>query len=181
MSNARNLARVIADTAGAISAANLTNAPNPILPGTIAYVGMNSLPAGWLKANGAAVSRGTYAALFLAIGTTYGAGDGSTTFNVPDLRGEFVRSLDDGRGVDSGRGIGTSQSNAMQDHKHYQGAGEEFPTLGSAGGTTWRNNSSTAGAPQLAWTSGAYSTGGGFIGQNETRPRNVALLACIKF
>jgi microcystin-dependent protein len=51
---------------------------------------------GWLKCNGAAVSRSTYAVLFAAIGTLYGAGDGTTTFNLPDYRGEFLRGLDDG-------------------------------------------------------------------------------------
>ena len=59
--------------------------------GTVAYIAASSAPGGWLKCNGAAVSRTTYAALFAAIGTTFGAGDGSTTFKLPDLRGEFVR------------------------------------------------------------------------------------------
>jgi microcystin-dependent protein len=164
---------VIADTAGAISAANLTNAPNPILPGTIAYVGMNSLPAGWLKANGAAISRTAYAALFLAIGTTYGAGDGLTTFNVPDLRGEFVRSLDDGRGVDSGRGIGTAQSHQMGSHTH------SMPQAYLAG---WNGNNIISGGTQGGATVvfSSNATGGTSNG-NENRPRNVALQACIKY
>lgn len=176
MSNARNLARVIADTAGAISAANLTNAPNPILPGTIAYVGMNSLPAGWLKANGAAISRTAYAALFAAIGTTYGAGDGATTFNVPDLRGEFLRGLDDGRGVDSGRGIGTAQLGQMESHTHnifpqidgptaYTNPGHSIAKIGYNGSTQANATSATGGTSNLS----------------ENRPRNVALLACIKY
>lgn len=53
------------------------------------YAGSNE-PAGWLKCDGRAVSRETYAALFNAIGTTYGTGDGSTTFNIPDLRDRFM-------------------------------------------------------------------------------------------
>ena len=67
---------------------------------------MATAPSGWLKANGQAVSRTTYATLFAAIGTAYGAGDGSTTFNLPDMRGEFARAWDDSRGVDAGRACG---------------------------------------------------------------------------
>lgn len=62
---------------------------------TILFPG-TSAPTGFLKENGAAISRTTYAALFAVIGTTYGAGNGSTTFNLPDSRGEFFRCLDDG-------------------------------------------------------------------------------------
>jgi hypothetical protein len=59
-------------------------------------------PAGTLAANGAAVSRVAYAALFAVIGTTYGAGDGVNTFNLPDDRGNFSRAWDNGRGIDPG-------------------------------------------------------------------------------
>lgn len=87
-------------------------------PGTIIYHAGTTTPAGFLKANGAELSRVAYAALFAAIGTTYGVGDGSTTFNLPDLRGEFLRALDDGRGVDAGRALGTAQAQAIQSHDH---------------------------------------------------------------
>ena len=73
-----------------------------------------TVPTGWLKCNGALLSRTTYAALFAVIGTTYGAGDGSTTFALPDLRGEFVRGFDDARGVDSGRALGSKQGDAIR-------------------------------------------------------------------
>jgi microcystin-dependent protein len=82
--------------------------------GSIAVFPYNALPSTYLECNGAAVSRTTYAALFAKLGTTYGAGDGSTTFNVPDLRGEFIRGFDNGRGVDSGRALGSSQSSATK-------------------------------------------------------------------
>jgi|GEM_PF-5117927 len=75
-------------------------------------------PSGYLKCNGAAVSRAVYAALFAAIGIRYGTGDGSTTFNLPDLRGEFIRGLDDGRGIDSGRALGTLQEDDFKSHDH---------------------------------------------------------------
>lgn len=56
----------------------------PVPVGTVAYA--HEVPTGWLQCNGAAVSRTTYARLFKKIGTKYGAGDGSTTFNLPDLQ-----------------------------------------------------------------------------------------------
>ena len=86
--------------------------------GAVLYFAGRTAPAGWLKANGAAVSRTAYAALFAAIGTTYGAGDGRSTFNLPDLRGEFLRGWDDGRGVDTGRVFGSAQAHALQSHQH---------------------------------------------------------------
>ena len=71
---------------------------------------MLNSPLGFLKCDGSAISRTDFSRLFSVIGTTYGAGNGSTTFNLPDLRGEFLRGFDDGRTVDSGRVIGTAQS-----------------------------------------------------------------------
>jgi microcystin-dependent protein len=87
-------------------------------PGAVMHFAMATAPAGWIKANGAAVSRATYAALFAAIGTTFGVGDNSTTFNVPDLRGEFVRGFDDGRTVDNGRVFGSAQTHGVATHTH---------------------------------------------------------------
>ena len=71
----------------------------------------DSVPNGYLMCDGAAVDRATYADLFAIIGTTYGNGDGSTTFNVPDLRNLFIRGFPDGRGSDSepNRAIGSIQ------------------------------------------------------------------------
>lgn len=136
-------------------------------------------PTGWLKCNGAAVSRTTYARLFAKIGTVYGAGNGSTTFNVPDIRGEFPRGFDDGRGVDSGRVLGSKQGESSL---HV----DEFDTVG--GGYT-----STS--PATIPTNGSYSSyrasGRSHDNNNagirfkmnaaETRPRNIALLYCIKY
>ena len=75
-------------------------------------------PPGWLKCNGAAISRTTFSALFSRLGTVYGEGDGSTTFNVPDLRGLFPRGWDDGRGIDNGRAIGSYQEMMLHSHGH---------------------------------------------------------------
>lgn len=71
--------------------------------GTVAGFAGSSAPVGWLLCAGQAISRTTYSVLFTAIGTTYGAGDGSTTFNLPDLRGRVVAGKDDMNGSAASR------------------------------------------------------------------------------
>ena len=86
--------------------------------GSVFCLAVDTVPTGYVKCNGASYQRtGTYAALFAVIGTTYGAAD-SSHFNVPDLRGEFVRGFDDGRGVDSGRSINDPQGGQNLQHNH---------------------------------------------------------------
>lgn len=86
--------------------------------GSVMHFAMSTAPTGWLKANGAQVSRTTYAALFAAIGTAFGAGNGTTTFTLPDGRGQFLRGFDDGRGVDAGRAFGSTQASQNLSHNH---------------------------------------------------------------
>lgn len=155
--------------------------------GTVIYYAANSAPTGYLKANGASLSTTTYAALFSAIGYTFGGSGGS--FNVPDLRGEFPRGWDDGRGVDSGRSFGSSQLDQMQQ------------ITGTAGATIWgRRSGTTVQSGALALTNGPQNNFAGTSVSStfaslsmdsanspgartgaETRSRNIALLACIKF
>jgi hypothetical protein len=151
--------------------------PLEIHPGAIVAFARTTAPAGWLKANGAAVSRATYAGLFAAIGTTFGVGDGSTTFNLPDLRGEFVRGWDDGRGVDIARTFGSAQTHQLQEHNH-GGAGQLGNVAGGSGEYVF--NGATGGASPIGEN---YTPTTGNVGAfgTETRPRNVALLACIKY
>lgn len=101
-----------------------------LLPaGAVMPFAANSAPAGWLTANGAAISRTTYSALFAVIGGTYGVGDGSTTFNLPDLRGYFVRgSGTNSDGVASGT-FGARQADAYKSHNH-----GGLTTAGNTGG-----------------------------------------------
>lgn len=80
--------------------------------GAIVPAAGTAVPAGYLLCDGQAVSRTTYAALFAVIGVIYGAGDGSTTFNLPDLRNEFVR----GRG--GARAVGSKQIASIVSHTH---------------------------------------------------------------
>jgi phage-related tail fiber protein len=146
--------------------------------GTVIHVAMNTAPTGYLKANGAAVSRTTYAALFAAIGTTFGAGDGSTTFLLTDLRGEFVRGWDDGRGVDSGRAFGSAQAGEFGSHTHSGStAAVRYNNATGASGSGFTVRNLNAGGSQTETMNATISSAGG----TETRPRNVALLACIKF
>lgn len=133
--------------------------------GQIKLSAMGTVPSGHLECDGAAVSRTTYASLFSQIGTIYGSGDGSTTFNIPNLQGEFVRGWDNGRGVDTGRGIGTTQAEDFKSHTHSY----SHATTAAASGSPGAGVGGIAGA-----TSGA--TGG-----SETRPRNVALMYVIQY
>ncbi|WP_286888661.1 phage tail protein [Thalassospira sp.] len=127
----------------------------------------NTPPSWALECDGSAISRTTYAELFSAIGTTFGTGDGSTTFNIPDLRAEFIRGWDNGRGVDSGRTFGSAQSGQIEAHTH---TGSYLKNDGVGTGLA------SAGGTPVNYSGQIASTGG-----NETRPRNVALLPCIKY
>jgi hypothetical protein len=135
-------------------------------PGAVVHFARSTAPGGWLKANGALVSRTTYAALFSAIGTTFGVGDGSTTFALPELRGEFLRGLDDGRGIDASRALGSAQADDFKSHSH-----------------TWNQSLVVAGASGSAVSvvGGGSLSNIGNTGGTETRPRNIALLVCIKY
>ena len=167
--NATNAAACSGNAATATLATNATNAAaaaNGVPPGFVLPFSGSFAPTGWLKANGATVSRTTYPALFGAIGTIHGAGDGATTFNLPDLRGEFIRGWDDGRGVDSGRSIGTFQ-NATG---HTTGGRSDQPLQDYE--SAYSTTSHTNGPSSYQYNQG-YTFG-------RSRPRNVALLYCIK-
>ena len=126
-------------------------------------------PLGWLLCNGAAVSRDTYSDLFDVLGTTFGAGDGSTTFNTPDMRGRITLGLDNIGGSDAGRldvantlgGAGGAQKkssstdshtlsiNQIPSHKHPQTANEDKDFIGNGG----------TGAIVQGQTSGGFANG----------------------
>lgn len=93
------------------------------LVGLVAHFDLDAPPVGWLRANGAAVSRTVFAKLFAKIGTRHGAGDGVNTFHLPDARGLFFRSLDDGRNNDPGRVLGSTQLDEIRSHIHSAVAG----------------------------------------------------------
>lgn len=168
-------------------------------PGAVSFFARSTAPVGYLKANGAAISRTAYAALFASVGTTFGVGDGATTFNLPDLRGEFLRGFDDGRGVDVGRTLGTFQDHGLQKHIHELPTGSGSPGSDGFWGVNdmyWMQSNFAQGfngtpanqtfaftADSSAGIAAGYSTLGMTRGNfgHETRPRNLALLACIKY
>jgi len=174
--------------------------------GSVFCMAVATIPSGYLECNGAAVSRVTYAALFAVIGTQYGTGNGSSTFNLPDLRGEFVRGFDNGRGADSGRSIGSSQGDDNKQHNHgidfqtqshtltgsIQKISETFNNSGIASGVFSKqsgfNANFTPGAPDFNDTGAVHFNGThshNVIGStqnsgSESRPRNIAMMYIIK-
>ena len=155
--------------------------------GGVLWFAADTPPPGFLKCNGAALSRTVYAGLFSIIGFAFGESGGN--FHLPDLRGEFLRGWDDGRGVDAARSFATAQAAEMASHGHTasivpSGAHSHFYGRG------WPAAEHHGGAvpdgrymlDETTWD-GVHTheitidpTGGA-----ETRPRNVALLACIKY
>lgn len=157
-------------------------------PGVILPFGGTSTPAGFLFCDGTAVSRTTYSSLFAAIGIAYGNGDGSTTFNVPDFRGTFMRGTDNGRGIDpdassrpesgaggnAGDNVGSFEFFATQSHTHqvsnppgvfwFQGIGP-LAAAGASGGSASATATTTA-------QNGNVSA--------ETRPTNIYVNYIIK-
>lgn len=147
MSNARNLSDIVGGNFN-IPVGSLGNAPNPIDAGTIVSWAKDSTPTGWLQCDGSAVSRSTYATLFTAIGTTYGTGDGSSTFNIPDLRGRVVAGKDN---------MGGSAASRITSAVTVDGA-----TLGTTGGS----QSHTLTEAQLP---SHFHRPGGYSGNNSYR------------
>jgi len=178
----------------------------PPVGSVMAYTLANS-PDGWLLCIGTAVSRTTYSALFNVIDVSFGAGDGVTTFNLPDYRGAFLRGTgSDSTGKYIGPTIDVSQNHATQTHTHIAssvvtdsghshnqttinddfnlsggvptGTTPSFPKSDNAGTRTWNNiNNSTTGI-SVATTISNSTT---FVNANETRPYNFGVYWIIKY
>jgi hypothetical protein len=148
---------------------------NPV--GTIQIYPGASAPAGWLICDGSGISRSTYSDLFAAIGTTYGSGDGATTFNLPDLVGKFVRGL----GGDSAS-LGAVQQDAIKEHRHgihwWQFA-DRGNTNSSFGHVSAIKNTGGFGSPPNKFTGITEYTGQDVNSEalisQETRPINMAM------
>lgn len=160
--------------------------PQYLVPtgGIIQYAGNSSFPTGYLNCDGSAVSRTTYAALFAAIGTTWGIGDGLTTFNIPQLQNYFVR------GAGGSNPAGTYEDQSIQSHTH-------AATATDAGHThTTPHSASSPGVVGGGYVGGSNPaqdgnnpTGTGFAnisvsvsstGSAETKPANYRLWFLIK-
>ena len=167
--------------------------------GQVAHFARSTPPPGWLKRNGAAVSRTTYAALFAVIGTQFGAGDGSTTFNLPDDRELIDRAWTDGlNSADAGRALFSAQAGQIESHTHSGvansgGAHTHTATLvreritaeyAADGGNAVVGDQMSDGTQTVTTTSAGTHSHGLTInssGGNETRMANRAYLACIKY
>jgi phage-related tail fiber protein len=129
----------------------------------------------------AITTTGSQSGVHTAHNAPFGIGDGSTTFNVPDLRGEFIRGWDNARGADTNRAFGISQLDQVQGHKHSITGSAANVTGGGA------NDFSHGDFPNVNVTVNTNAslisddTNGTPRAGTETRPRNIALLACIKF
>lgn len=127
--------------------------------GSVITMATTTVPDGYLECDGSPVSRVTYSDLFSAIGTAFGVGDGSSTFNLPDLRGEFIRGWDHGRGVDTGRTLGTAQEGTR--------IGNQVAILN--------------GEPPTDVITGYNGGSSNTTTRYTVRPRNIALMYCIKY
>lgn len=129
--------------------------------GDIVFRATTMVPNGAYECDGRAVSRTTDAALFAVIGTAFGAGNGTTTFNIPDMRGEFARGWDHGRDIDPDRAFGSHQADELRSHNH------SLPSRDNPNaGDNWIEDADGSSTFRTAFT--------GFTGGAETRPRNVA-------
>lgn len=145
---------------------------------TIIAIANGVVPTGFLECNGATISRSTYSALFSKISTLYGAGDGSTTFKIPDLRGEFIRGFDNGRGVDAGRVLGSWQADEFKSHHHgsVDSGLKDVAVRNYGDGGDWGSLYSSSMDFTYIYNAQTTKVGGG-----ETRPRNIAMMYCIKY
>ena len=160
------------DGSGNMSWASIST-PAGVPTASVFALATSTVPSGYLECNGAAVSRTTYADLFSAIGTTYGSGNGSSTFNVPDMRGEFLRGWDNGRGVDDSRTLGSSQGHQLQEHTHTIAYRDHAPPFG---GNPITIGDLAGGANSTKETNNGQTGNFG----SETRPRNIAMMYVIK-
>lgn len=172
-------------------ASEVTERLNPA--GAILPYGGSTPPSGYVLCDGSAISRTAFSALFSAVGVRFGQGDGSTTFNVPDLRGRFLRGRDAGTGRDpdagsrtamatggaSGDNVGSIQSDAFESHDH--GGGDHTHGVPANDGTTSANAAGNLYTRQN--TAGTSAASGDIIdaeGGNETRPINAYVNFIIK-
>lgn len=183
-----------------VTAAKLAAAVAAFLTPTgsvVAFAG-DTAPTGWALCHGQALDRTTYAALFAVIGTIYGAGDNSTTFNVPDLRGRVVAGQDDMGGTSANRltnqtggldgdtlgATGGAETHTLTEaqiaaHKHFVAAnvstGSGSPSLSSSQQIVWSNSTGGSGTYNFNGTSTAATIGltsstGGDAAHNNVQP-----------
>ena len=164
---------------------------NGVPVGSVFNLATTTVPSGFLECNGAAISRSTYATLFATISTTWGSGDGSSTFNLPDLRGQFVRGWANNatNTGDDGRSFASSQADQNKTHDHTasvndpghrhvtKGHGTQDDGGSNLTGSTSGGTSSTSMNDANTGISVSVASDGGA----EVRVKNIALMYVIKF
>jgi|694.fasta_scaffold32172_5 microcystin-dependent protein len=146
---------------------DLINATRPVPSGSVFFIASTVVPYGYLECNGEWVDKTTYQDLWVALGSPpLGTIANAGKFKLPDLRGEFIRGWDNGRGVDLGREIRTAQADELKSHTHAIGY---YPNLRGVGGGANISDGDAA-------FKNTTATGG-----TETRPRNIALMPIIKW
>lgn len=140
--------------------------------GTICWFAASAAPTGYKECNGEVLSKVANNDLWLVIGDTFSNPTSANHFRIPDLRGEFIRGWDHGKGVDptTGRAFGSRQADEFKNHQH-----TILGYHGDSGSTAKRVNDAYYENTYKDWSTNTEFTGGA-----ETRPRNVALLPCIK-
>jgi len=143
------------------------NSTRPVPAASVFYIASTVVPYGYLECNGSWVLKDTYLDLWTALGSpALGSGSNANKFQLPDLRGEFIRGWDHGRGVDPNRSILSAQADEFKSHVHGIGS---YPNLrGVGGGANLADGN--------AYLKDTFATGG-----TETRPRNIALMPIIKY
>jgi microcystin-dependent protein len=159
-------------------------------PGHVDWFADDNVPEGYLACDGAAVSRETYANLFGVVGTIFGAGDGSKTFNVPDLRGKFVRGYLSGTsnyfGVEQSEGLPNITAGPVTVKNG--GAGNPLVVTSGGGAIYMATRGAAAYFAPVAYEQQSYEI---FFNANlsntiygasaHVTPVNMALLPCIKY
>ena len=143
------------------------------------------VPVGFFEANGGLLSIAAYPDLAAYLGTTFNTGtEGAGNFRLPDSRGEFLRGWDNGRGVDAGRVIGSVQGAEMAAHSHYNNVRTSPDGNASSAVTSFGPALTVATSKVLQTSTNTYSDAGNYplstAGGAETRPRNLAVMWCIK-
>lgn len=148
--------------------------------GSIVAFPVDSPPPGFLELDNSVKSSATYPDLSAYLGGKFNKGDeGVGNFRLPETRGEFLRGWDHGRGVDAARGLGTYQTDDFKSHNHPPSSNRpgfmsnEFPTIQAYHGTNSSGAPTYSGEGQQMGTTGVR-------GGTETRPRNIAVMWCIK-
>ena len=142
------------------------------------------VPSPFLLCDGSAISRSTYSALFTAIGTTYGAGNGSTTFNLPNFQGMFLRGQGTqtlgGVAYTSGATIATFQADALQDHVHSGQSGSYLASTNGSVSAAYGWNAIASQRPNSNTFSNTGTVNASYRSSTETRPANYGVYYYIK-